>query len=252
MSASSFAYWGGALLRCSNFLLGDFMRSFLLAFSLLAANVASAATIDFGEFSGLTSRVWGNSFVSGGLEFRLRNSETWVYSEQEVSCMSMTSSGLQVFCGTLDITSVGPGTITPVSMSYTGSGPYAEGSNPYEIGLFNLSNVIQTTDFDPSVATCEEDGYLVNCSGPTWGEEEVVSFTQQIGGGFTFLLPNGDPLTGDNDFTLLDSGFVPVNNFKIHAAEITIIPAVVPLPAAVWLFGSALAGLGWVRRKQRA
>ena len=26
--------------------------------------------------------------------------------------------------------------------------------------------------------------------------------------------------------------------------------SVVPLPAAVWLFGSALAGLGWLRRKQ--
>jgi hypothetical protein len=24
----------------------------------------------------------------------------------------------------------------------------------------------------------------------------------------------------------------------------------VPIPAAAWLFGSALAGLGWVRRKQ--
>ncbi|WP_366057799.1 VPLPA-CTERM sorting domain-containing protein [Oceanicoccus sp.] len=23
-----------------------------------------------------------------------------------------------------------------------------------------------------------------------------------------------------------------------------------PVPAAVWLFGSALAGLGWLRRKQ--
>ena len=27
---------------------------------------------------------------------------------------------------------------------------------------------------------------------------------------------------------------------------------VVPIPAAVWLFGSALAGLGWMRRKQTA
>ncbi len=26
--------------------------------------------------------------------------------------------------------------------------------------------------------------------------------------------------------------------------------SVVPIPAAVWLFGSALAGLGWLRRKQ--
>jgi hypothetical protein len=29
-------------------------------------------------------------------------------------------------------------------------------------------------------------------------------------------------------------------------------PPVVPIPAAVWLFGSALAGLGWMRRKQTA
>ncbi|MGI9290957.1 MAG: VPLPA-CTERM sorting domain-containing protein [Gammaproteobacteria bacterium] len=28
--------------------------------------------------------------------------------------------------------------------------------------------------------------------------------------------------------------------------------SVVPIPAAVWLFGSALAGLGWMRRKQVA
>jgi hypothetical protein len=28
------------------------------------------------------------------------------------------------------------------------------------------------------------------------------------------------------------------------------VATVVPVPAAVWLFGSALAGLGWMRRKQ--
>lgn len=28
--------------------------------------------------------------------------------------------------------------------------------------------------------------------------------------------------------------------------------SVVPIPAAVWLFGSALAGLGWMKRKQTA
>jgi hypothetical protein len=30
----------------------------------------------------------------------------------------------------------------------------------------------------------------------------------------------------------------------------SIVGTVVPVPAAVWLFGSALAGLGWMRRKQ--
>ena len=31
-----------------------------------------------------------------------------------------------------------------------------------------------------------------------------------------------------------------------------VIVSAVPIPAAVWLFGSALAGLGWMRRKQTA
>ncbi|MCP4833046.1 MAG: VPLPA-CTERM sorting domain-containing protein, partial [Gammaproteobacteria bacterium] len=31
-----------------------------------------------------------------------------------------------------------------------------------------------------------------------------------------------------------------------------VVGAAVPIPAAVWLFGSALAGLGWIRRKQAA
>jgi hypothetical protein len=30
----------------------------------------------------------------------------------------------------------------------------------------------------------------------------------------------------------------------------SVTPSQVPVPAAVWLFGSALAGLGWLRRKQ--
>ena len=39
-------------------------------------------------------------------------------------------------------------------------------------------------------------------------------------------------------------------------SQITILNSItvseVPIPAAVWLFGSALAGLGWIRRKQAA
>jgi hypothetical protein len=33
-------------------------------------------------------------------------------------------------------------------------------------------------------------------------------------------------------------------------ADNIVVGAAVPVPAAVWLFGSALAGLGWMRRKQ--
>lgn len=38
-------------------------------------------------------------------------------------------------------------------------------------------------------------------------------------------------------------GLVALDNVSI---------SVVPIPAAVWLFGSGLAGLGWMRRRQRA
>jgi hypothetical protein len=40
----------------------------------------------------------------------------------------------------------------------------------------------------------------------------------------------------------------------IHSLDVDniVVGAAVPIPAAVWLFGSALAGLGWIRRKQTA
>jgi len=40
----------------------------------------------------------------------------------------------------------------------------------------------------------------------------------------------------------------PCGYFEASLDNVT--ASVVPIPAAVWLFGSALAGLGWVRRKQ--
>lgn len=40
---------------------------------------------------------------------------------------------------------------------------------------------------------------------------------------------------------------IPVSDYRsISSGQIS----AVPVPAAVWLFGSALAGLGWLRRKQ--
>jgi hypothetical protein len=44
-----------------------------------------------------------------------------------------------------------------------------------------------------------------------------------------------------------DSQF-PTNGFHDKSTAFS----VVPVPAAVWLFGSALAGLGWMRRKVRS
>lgn len=48
--------------------------------------------------------------------------------------------------------------------------------------------------------------------------------------------------------------FVSLNDFDPYGGTELLIDnvstSVVPVPAAVWLFGSALAGLGWLRRKQ--
>jgi hypothetical protein len=55
----------------------------------------------------------------------------------------------------------------------------------------------------------------------------------------------------------LDSLRMPNNEleaarFGINVTSWThqLVVNVIPIPAAVWLFGSALAGLGWLRRKQ--
>jgi hypothetical protein len=52
-----------------------------------------------------------------------------------------------------------------------------------------------------------------------------------------------DTITGDAEL---------VTHFDnpIRIRSMAFAPSVVPIPAAVWLFGSALAGLGWMRRKQ--
>lgn len=42
----------------------------------------------------------------------------------------------------------------------------------------------------------------------------------------------------------------PLDDSSSNSRTYAVFSTVVPLPAAVWLFGSALAGLGWLRQKQ--
>jgi hypothetical protein len=58
-------------------------------------------------------------------------------------------------------------------------------------------------------------------------------------GTYDFYISLGVKSKAYSDIGTLSS--TPTMNFNVTA---------VPLPAAVWLFGSALAGLGWMRRKQ--
>jgi len=72
-------------------------------------------------------------------------------------------------------------------------------------------------------------------------EDMFVGLTQPE---LNSLLTNGT-FTADSDEGLIDLNFDA-------SGVLQSTNAVVPLPAAVWLFGSALAGLGWMRRRRVA
>ena len=73
--------------------------------------------------------------------------------------------------------------------------------------------------------------------GPCW---LALSFSDALtnAGGTVSLIPSSFVRNLDTDGVASLTGSVSASN--------------VPIPAAIWLFGSALAGLGWMRRKQAA
>jgi len=71
--------------------------------------------------------------------------------------------------------------------------------------------------------------YWLSFSGSDFG---VAATTSPVNGGLTQVYNGSTNVTRDGDAS-----------FRVYGS-------VVPIPAAVWLFGSALAGLGWMRRKQ--
>lgn len=92
------------------------------------------------------------------------------------------------------------------------------------------------------------DTVLVDTSGGTYSWD-VTALISSIAGpastwaGFNLQM---HPVAPDTTATVVFHGELPSPTDPEWARlEIT----VVPIPAAVWLFGSALAGLGWMRRK---
>jgi hypothetical protein len=98
-------------------------------------------------------------------------------------------------------------------------------------GAFAIQSLDLFMDTDP-------DGYM-----------QTTGFL--AGGGFANL---GVPV-GTGDWLNLTSVrfFAEGNGFGFGFGTVeldNVVVSAVPIPAAVWLFGSALAGLGWLRRKQ--
>ncbi len=83
----------------------------------------------------------------------------------------------------------------------------------------------------------------------TNGGTPVILTGKQDDSGFAFVFANdGARLPGDPGTGWVGEGWLTgegINDWLVTAN-------VIPVPAAFWLFGSALAGLGWLRRKPTA
>ena len=104
---------------------------------------------------------------------------------------------------------------------------------------------------DPSALEATQTELIFDYSVPTW-----LMFLDNSNTGYWCL---DGSLAGCGGLRSTDN--IAINAFGsrieytagefAYAAEVSIGSAV-PIPAAAWLFGSALAGLGWMRRKQTA
>jgi hypothetical protein len=162
----------------------------------------------------------------------------------------------------------------------TGTGNFTAashlGSSPYASSI--LADSITDLSIDSSTSTASASGYAcvegtflggVGASGcgnyglgsnamddstTIWGPG--TSVTQTIGGDDTTYGPSGIRTISAYDYGLVSGGGLSGGDFIVlGAGQIGTAPAaaltfqVVPVPAAVWLFGSALGLLGWARRK---
>jgi hypothetical protein len=185
-----------------------------------AATQAAPVVIDFEEFNlgdsaggGATGNQWP-PLQSQGFSV----SGFLVFDPAEI--VTGTNTGTKAFGGTVSgFGQDGFGVASQVSMQRSDGGAFA---------LYSLDLLLQA---DPNGIT-RVSGLLA-------------------GGGSANL---GVP-TGTGDWLNLEAVFFSAegNQFGFGSATVeldNVVVSAVPIPAAVWLFGSALAGLGWLRRKQ--
>jgi hypothetical protein len=192
---------------------------FLLLFTISAAASSAPITIDFEEFSiGETGSVESQGFtVSGSYNLGYQSGYQIEPAEILVGPSGTKSFGSYASGWGQD----GDGVTASVTVERTDGGVFAMHDfnlwlNADGNGYTNISGI-----------DANGDSVFLQLTWPgtdAWLSLRSVSF-EAIGAGFQI----GNASAG------LDN--IVVSN-------------VVPIPAAVWLFGSALAGLGWLRRKQ--
>lgn len=97
--------------------------------------------------------------------------------------------------------------------------------------------IVSTTGFDETVRFGFENAYNTNVAG-------TLSFTATAPVGTTAALGLADADDFFGTFLLYDRGLAPYEGLQFSGASV----AVVPLPASVWLLGTAVAALAARRR----
>lgn len=148
----------------------------------------------------------------------------------------------------------GPSLAEASIVSFSGSALSAELSSVSNLQAFGVQFDLTITSSSPVTLSFDAN---VNNNLP-WSvsllsEDGTTSFGSALSNGFTGIVFNSGQLEAFTTYKLLvqgDQAFLFGTNRSLSIALDNIVVSEVPLPAAVWLFGSALIGGLAIRRKR--
>jgi hypothetical protein len=182
--------------------------------------------------------------------------------------MLLVTSAVNATTVTIDFENVSSGDLTPLYLP----GPGDDGSKTFQTDgfTFNLNGGLTETPENNYVYGSKiqqlftPDAYvdMRRTDGQAFSLHDVDIFACEpncliwgaisIGGVVSTFSTDNTADLGSGDW--LNVTYVSFGNELEFGPSVAVdnivVGAAVPIPAAVWLFGSALAGLGWMRRKQ--
>lgn len=175
--------------------------------------------------SGASTIALDNYFVD-----LINGSNATSYRTIDLSGFSIEASGYFVMCGDASL-------VANCDYNFTTTSGWLQNGAPDAVGLYQNGNLLDSLSYEGTLAPFTE-GTMFNISD---NNTDIVSIAR---------IPNGfDSNVNEADFQL---GCITPGSANIAGSGDCSVTAVspVPLPAAVWLFGSGLVGLvGLARRK---